>query len=271
MNEHETNRGGPLILTGGSGCGKSALLAEWVARWGKGHCDDLVIQHYIGGTQDSADWQRLVRRILGELKRAFAISEEIPVQPAALRGALHEWAVKAAGPRRVLLVLDALNQLGEEGGFPQLGWLPAVFPTNFVVLVSSSLPDESLVALRKRGWPELNVPLFAVAEITSAALSYFQVFGKTPPPDIVAKLESTAAARNALYLRAVLDELRQFGKHDELRMKATYYLSAPDLPELFNRILSRWHDDFGNEREHPDLVRRSLCPDCLCSLRLVRS
>jgi tetratricopeptide (TPR) repeat protein len=69
----------------------------------------------------------------------------------------------------------------------------------------------------------------------------------------VAKLESTPAACNALYLRAVLDELRQFGRHEELQAKAAGYLSAPAPPELFDRILSRWEEDFG-----VDLVRQTL-------------
>jgi len=252
LNEHAAAPRKPLVLTGESGCGKSALLAEWTARWNTDHPDDLIIQHYIGSTPDSADWQGLIRRILGELKRAFTITDNIPVQPDALRCALNKWTVKAAGSRRVVLVLDALNQLADQSAARQLGWLPVVFPANFRVLVSS-LPGESLDALRKRGWPELNVPLLARSDIAPAALDYFKIFSKTPPPDLVAKLESTAAARNPLYLRAVLDELRQFGKHDELKAKAADYLSTPDLPELFDRILTRWEKDFG-----ADLVRESL-------------
>ncbi len=252
MDEHASTVGKPLVLTGESGCGKSALLAEWLGRWQKDHPDDLIIQHYIGSTPDSADWQGLVRRILGELKRAFAIPEDLPLQPDALSTALNDWTVKAAGLRRVVLVLDALNQLAGDDVARQLGWLPVVFPTNFCVLLSS-LPGESLEAMRKRDWLELNVPLFAQADIAPAALAYFKIFSKTPPPDIVAKLESTPAACNALYLRAVLGELRQFGKHEELKAKATDYLSAPDLPELFGRILTRWEQDFG-----VDLVRQSL-------------
>lgn len=258
LNDHCATTGKPLVLTGESGCGKSALLAEWWARWRKEHPDDIVIQHYVGSTPDSADWQGLVRRILSVLKRAFAITDEIPVQPDALRGALSDWTVKPAGSRQVVLMLDALNQLAEDGAARQLGWLPVVFPPNFRVLVST-LPGESLNALRKRDWLELEVPLFAHAEIAPATFAYFRTFSKTPPPDIVAKLESTPAACNALYLRAVLDELRQFGKREDLRIKAAEYLSAPDLPELFDRILTRWHDDFGNDPEHPDLVRCSLC------------
>ncbi len=259
LDEHFSSAGKPLVLTGESGCGKSALLAEWVTRWRKEHSEDLLIQHYIGSTPDSADWQGLVRRILGELKRAFGIKDDIPTQPEALRGALIEWTTKSAGSRRVVLVLDALNQLSAgDAAALQLGWLPVVFPTNFRVLVSS-LPGESLDALRKREWPELNVPLFSQADIKPAALAYFKVFSKTPSKDILAQLGSTPAACNPLYLRAVLDELRQFGIHEKLQAKASEYLSAPDLPALFDRILTRWDEDFGNYSEHPDLVRRSLC------------
>ena len=258
MDEQASTGGKPLVITGESGCGKSALLAEWVARWRKEHPDDLIIQHYIGSTPDSAEWQGLVRRILSELKRAFAITDEIPVQLDALRGALTDWTVKAAGSRGVVLVLDALNQLADDSTARQLGWLPVVFPANFKVFVSS-LPGDSLDALRKRGWPELNVPLFSRADIALAVVAYFKIFSKTPPPDLLAKLESTPAASSALYLRAVLDELRQFGIHETLQAKAADYLSAPDVPDLFDRILTRWHDDFGKDPEHPDLVRRSLC------------
>ena len=252
LNEHVAKGNNPLVLTGDSGCGKSALLAEWVARWRKDHPHDLIIQHYFGSTPGSADWQGLVHRILRELKQAFAITDDIPFQPDALRSALNDWAVKAIGSRQIVLVLDALNQLDDDGEARQLGWLPVVFPANFHVLVST-LPGESLDALRRRGWAELHVPLFHRLDIASAAKAYFKVFSKTPPSNIVAKLESTPSTYNALYLRAVLDELRQFGKHEELETKADHYLSAPDLPDLFNRILARWERDYG-----ADLVTESL-------------
>ncbi len=258
LDTHVSAGGKPLVLTGKPGCGKSALLAEWVVHWHDRHRDDLIIQHYIGSTPDSADWQGVVRRILGELKRAFAITDKIPAQPDDLRSALNEWTIKAAGSRRIILVVDALNQLAEDGPARQLGWLPVTFPASFAVLVSS-LPGESLDSLQKRAWPRLSVPLFARCDIRYAAIQFFAKFGKTPDEWMLARLENTELVRNALYLRAVLDELRQFGQRDKLETKASEYLSSRDLPELFDRILSRWHDDFGNDPEHPDIVRRSLC------------
>jgi hypothetical protein len=175
LTKHAAAPGEPIVLSGESGCGKSALLAEWVALWRREHADDLIIQHYIGSTPDSADWPGLIRRILGELKRAFAIPDDVPFRSDALQSALNQWTVKAAGSRRAVLVLDALNQLVGDGGAKQLGWLPAVFPSNFRLLLSS-LPDESLEAVRKRGWPELNVPLFTSVEIAPATRAYFKIF-----------------------------------------------------------------------------------------------
>jgi len=252
LTEHCRIPGKPIVLTGESGCGKSALLAEWVARWRNDHPDDLIIQHYIGSTPDSADWQGLVRRILGEFKRAFEIPDDIPIQSDALCCALNDWTRRVSSSRSIILVIDALNQLDDDGAARQLAWLPAVFPANFRVLVSL-LPGKSLDVLRKREWLELNVPLFTQADIAPASLAYFKMYSKTPPPDIVESLESTPAARNALYLRAVLDELRQFGKHEELKAKAVDYLSASSPVQLYERILKRWQQDFGEEP-----VRQSL-------------
>jgi hypothetical protein len=177
------------------------LLAEWVARWRPAHVDDLVIQHYVGSTTESAGWQGIVRRLLGELKRAFAITDDIPLEADALRTALGDWLVKAAGARRVVLVIDALDQLARDDPTArQLGWLPVVVPRN-VRLVVSALPSESLEALRRREWPELAVPLFGRADIVPAATAYCGLFSKKLPDDILTALEATSATCNALFLR----------------------------------------------------------------------
>ena len=94
--------------------------------------------------------------------------------------------------------------------------------------------------------------------IASATRAYLGLFGKTPPKEIVTKLESAILTRNALFLRAVLDELRQCGKHRELNVKAESYLAAKDLAELYERIIDRWQGDFDGSTEQPELVRRAL-------------
>jgi nephrocystin-3 len=249
----------PIVLTGCSGCGKSALLAEWSARWMEKNPQDLVIQHYIGSTPESANWQSLVHRILGELKRSFDIKDKLPLSPDSLRFALQEWLIKVPDKYHVILVLDALNQLSaDDPTASQLGWLPLTIPKNIHIILSS-LPGESLDVLNRHNITELNIPLFNSSDIVPAAEAYLALFSKKLAKDILTKLEITSAATNALYLRSVLDELRQFGQHEKLTDRADHYLSASNLPDLFDRILSRWHDDFGKNNKYPNLVCRSLC------------
>jgi hypothetical protein len=247
----------PLVVTGEAGSGKSALLAEWAARWASRNPEDLVVRHHVGSTPESADWRAIVRRVLGEVKRRFTIADDLPTREEDLRGALHGWTNKAIGRHRVVLVLDGLNQLADLPGARQLAWLPTTFPDPIRVLVSTQ-PGECLDTLRVRAWGEMAVPPLRVQDIAPAARAYFALFSKTPPDELLAELESASAVRNPLYLRTVLDELRQFGIHERLVARARDYLSAPGLSDLFDRVLARWQADFGRDAGHGDVVRRAL-------------
>src|ERR1035441_9052249 len=77
LDRHATGSGGPLVLVGDSGSGKSALVANWIERWRVQHPKGFLFQHYIGGTPDSADHWRLMTRLIAEIKRWTDDREEI--------------------------------------------------------------------------------------------------------------------------------------------------------------------------------------------------
>ena len=60
----------------------------------------------------------------------------------------------------------------------------------------------------------------------------------------------------SLYLRTVLDELRQHGDHFTIGDVIAHYLSAPLLADLLALVLERYERDF--ERDRPGLVRDSM-------------
>jgi nephrocystin-3 len=249
---------GPLVITGEPGSGKSALLAQWAARWSAGHRRDVVIQHYAGSSADAAGWQGLTCRVLAEVRRSFFILADAPANAEGLRTAICDWVVKAGGKRRVVLVLDAIEHLDTgEAGFAALSWLPDVVAPNVRILASAA-GGESLETLRRRGWQVLALPPLSPGEVRLATNAYLKTFSKKLPNPIVARLETTEAASNPLYLRTVLDELRYVATHDDLSLKAASYLDAPDLPELLDRVLNRWKEDFG-EAGPKDIVERTLC------------
>ena len=232
-----------FCILGESGSGKSALLANWVARYRQAHPDALVLQHYIGATPYSADWAAMLRRLMGEFKRRLGIQQDIPDQPDALRSAFPNWLYMAAAKGRVVLVLDALNQLEDRDGAPDLVWLPAVLPEN-VRLIVSTPPGRPLDEIQKRNWPTLKVELLSADERRLLIDKYLKQYAKGLDPARVERIAAAPPAANPLYLRVLLDELRLFGKHEELDGRIGYYLQAKSPRDLYHKVIARWEADY---------------------------
>jgi len=251
LDAHVAGQDPPLAVLGESGIGKSALLANWFIRHRQEHPTDFSLIHFVGSTPDSADAVRLLRRIMLEMKRHFGVSEEIPALPDKIREEFLQWLLYA-GSSRIVLVLDRLNQLDDRDHAPDLGWLPVTIPPNCRVIVST-LPGRSLEAIRHRNWPEMSVQPLTVAERRALTIEFLAQFSRRLSPMRVDLIVSAEQASNPLFLRVMLDELRQFGEHERLGDRIAMYLEARNPRELYDRILERWEADYG-----PDIVRRSL-------------
>jgi nephrocystin-3 len=258
LDEHGsgTADGPGLVITGESGSGKSALLANWAARYRDRHPNDLVLIHFIGATPYSTNWALMLRRVMGELKRRFDIAQEVPDKPDEIRSSFANWLHMAAARGRVVLILDALNQLEDREGAPDLVWLPPLIPGN-VRLIVSTLAGRPLDELKKREWPELELGALDAEERARLIRDYLQVFyGKELSPARVERIGNAPQSTNPLYLQALLEELRQFGVHELLDEHIDHYLSAETVTDLYARILERWEADY--ERDRPGLVKDAL-------------
>lgn len=244
----------PLCILGESGSGKSALLANWVARYRQAHPDIFVLQHYIGATPYSADWAAMLRRLMGEFKRRLGIQQDIPDQPDALRSAFPNWLYMAAAKGRVVLVLDALNQLEDRDGAPDLVWLPPVMPEN-VRLIVSTLPGRPLDEIQKRNGPTLKVELLSTSERRKLIAEYLAQHAKSLSPERVERIAATPQSANPLYLRVLLDELRLVRTHEELEERISDYLKAESPYALYGKVIARWEQDY---RSDSDLVADTL-------------
>lgn len=276
LDKHAKGNGAPLVVLGEPGSGKSALLSSWAIQYRAAISDDWVLLHFIGATPHSSDWTAMLRRILSELKRRFGIAEELPEQADALRTAFCNWLHMAsakcgvstekgdsnagslsanAPPRRIILILDALNQLEDRDGAPDLVWLPSTIPEN-VRFVLSSLPGRALDELKKRSWPTLTIEPLQTSERQQLIAEYLAQYSKTLSPDqtdIIVRAPQTA---NPLFLRALLEELRLYGEHFTLEQRINYYLAAATPADLYERILDRYEQDY--ERERPQLVQDTM-------------
>ena len=244
----------PLVILGESGSGKSALLANWAARHRQAQPDVLVIEHYIGATAYGADWAAMLRRIMGEFKRHLGLEQDIPEAPDALRSAFPNWLHLAAAKGRVILVLDALNQLEDRDGAPDLVWLPPVLPEN-VRLIVSTLPGRALEEIHRRGWPVLNVEPLELEERRQLIGAFLRDYSRKLSPARVERIAAAPPSANPLYLRVLLNELRLFGKHEELegthRVLPRGRKSSRPLPEGHRPLGAGLRRRFTRGRRYP--------------------
>jgi len=244
LDAHAAGDGPPLVVLGESGGGKSALLANWTYHWSKQHPETPVLVHFIGAAPDSANWMAMLRRLLGEFKRHFGIQIEIPDKPDALRMAFANALHMVAAQGRVVLVLDALNQIEDRDGAPDLVWLPPVIPAN-VRLVVSTLPGRPLEDLKKRSWPVLTVEPLTPIERETLIAKYLQRYAKALSSEPARRIAAAPQTGNGLYLATLLNELRLFGSYEELDQRIGWYLEAANPFELYGKVIQRWEQDYG--------------------------
>ncbi|PKN87602.1 MAG: hypothetical protein CVU46_03995 [Chloroflexi bacterium HGW-Chloroflexi-8] len=244
---------GPLVVTGESGSGKSALLANWVDQFQEQNPKIPVIKHFIGATPFSADWAFLVRRLLAEFNRHFGLELLFPLDPAALRAAFANGIHQAAQKGEFILILDGLDQLEDipNTGARELLWLPESLPVN-VHLYLSALPGPSLEEVTRRGWQVMQLEPFSHQETRSFISEYLSIYAKALNDIQVERICASPLHGNPLYLRVLLEELRQFGIFEQLDQQINRYVNVASIPQLFALIFERLEMDY--ERPKKGLV-----------------
>jgi nephrocystin-3 len=260
-----------LTVLGASGGGKSALLANWAARWRQAHAGDFVFQHYIGSSPMSASHLALMRRLMvaiirwlrdEDAPREFEPEEgRLPAQAEeivkAFPGYLDRLAVRAREKGvRAIVVLDALNQLEDRERGRLLAWLPRRLPGE-VRLIASTLPGDAMDALERHNWPDpLTVEPLTEAERIQLIARYLSHFSQGLSEARAWKIAAVEAASNPLYIKTLLDDLRVTGAHERLDEQIDDYLRAAGIPALLTKILARYERDY--QRDRPELVREAL-------------
>lgn len=228
-----------VAVTGPSGMGKSALLANWVEAVRRAQPDRFIFEHYVGTSNSKADHTSLVRRFVYE--HDGQVLDEFE---SRFRSILER------SERPITLVIDAVNQL--EAPSDALGWLPKFLSRNVKVVLSCTT-DHWLKELDDRGYVHLEL-LPLSEERTAIIHNYLATYQKRLSEDLFTRLLNDPKCSVPLFLRVVLEELRVFGSHENLPHHLATLLAVDDLEALFRQVLERLESDFGIE-----LTRSVLC------------
>jgi tetratricopeptide (TPR) repeat protein len=239
----------PLMLIGGaSGGGKSTLVANWLHARRKDHPNDIVFEHYLGASPESADPMLLLRRMWEHVNRASGETVDLPDANAELMDVSAGLAQRLAraratadrGSANLLIVLDGLDKLSSE---QNLRWLPIVPSVHVLV---SSLDGEPKSAALARGFFLLEVKPLTEQQRQEFIVGTLARWRRELEPQHIVRILQPAAAELAgspLYLKTVLDELRVSADNARLAQRLEDYRGARHMPDLFDRVLRRLEDD----------------------------
>jgi nephrocystin-3 len=265
LDDHVRGDGPPLLVTGPAGAGKSALLANW-AEHHRAQMPDLpLVYHAVSATPQGTDHVHLARRLAVELRRgaggddaeraAAAWVEQVDDEDL-MRSLPSFLASAVADGRRVVLVLDGVDQLADAPGARELLWLPDELSRGVRVVVTArqgAVRD----ALGRRGWPILEIGPLDTDERAVLAKDYlWATYRKRLEPAQLERIVAAPQTASPLFLRALLEEVRVFGEFERVGQRVEHYLAAPTVLDLFGLVLERLEQDY--QAEGASLVRRTM-------------
>jgi tetratricopeptide (TPR) repeat protein len=249
-----------ILITGESGSGKSALIANWVAAHQSSQPDDLIFCHHLGSSNDASALRPLLARMIDSASRLLIEAEELsePLkvpqdwwelvsQVTNTLSRLSVWAIRQQ--RRWIWVLDGLDKLDLDDQ-QALPWLPLVLPKG-VHLVASALDCQVRTLLQERQFTELPLGPLGEAEREQLIQKYLSLYTKELVPALRQKITRHRQGSSPLFLRVLLEELRLCGKFEKLAEQLQAYLTAESVADLYELVLQRLEDD-----GHGDTVQK---------------
>ena len=241
----------PCLVCGDPGVGKSAALARFATDYAE-HCPTArVIPHFIGASPASSSLRALLRRFCLVLQRDLDLGE-VPQTTEELISTLREFLTRIPPGRRVVLVIDALNQLDESDRTKAISWLPAELPEGVKVIVScgSEPPagEAVLWAFDRRPHRRVLIGGLTDEERREIVRRVPSLCAKTLNAKQVGLLLDNPSTENPLFLLVALEELRGFRSYEQLDARIRAFPRGADpVLAIFIQVIERLESDFGEQ------------------------
>jgi len=251
-----------LVITGASGMGKSALIANWIAA-NENSLDYKLIYHFVGNSNMEGDHRKITQRLINEIKSIFEQEEkndELETPSANTykeKEELERLLLAIAQKGKILIILDGINQLAEYENAKKLEWLPD-FPQNIKVIYSTLLDDATMDVFHRREYEQLVLKPLTQEKREQLITGYLKIYSKTLMPDQIKRITTSKLCKNTLVLRTLLDELRVFGIHEKVGNQINYYLETQDNTQFFDKVLTRFEKEYNDDKHATYLVQEML-------------
>lgn len=252
LNEHVsdcTAPKAPFLVKGAAGCGKSLLLAKWIALQQSSLSGRLVIYHFVGSTSSSsANPILMLQRFTALLMKQLGSSRELSCDPEQLEEEFPLWLEKAAAKVHggVTLVIDSADRL--QGAPSHMKWLLDPLPAPARIILSVL---DSACPFAWRPWTSLELrplDLKGSVELLVSSLSHHSLnFSQEQVTNLLqnSTSESRFCPRFLSLVAAELAECKNKNLKNLLEYAAVCF-SKKNLFDLLCHILGRIEKQFNN-------------------------
>lgn len=234
-----------FVITGESGIGKSALIANWIERIiKKGKADYNLVYCFIGTGGGTNNSEQVLSMVCTEIRNRYKsflsdydISEHVDLNDLFL--------IIAETGKKLVLVLDGINQL-EDSQEKNLNWLP--FPPKNVKILLSTLPnDPTMRILYGRHYPVFALQSMDNGKKGLMIEAYLGKFAKRLTEKQISTILNSSICSNTLVLRTLLDELVNYGLFEKIDERIEYYVRAESIEDFYISLLNSYENEFGFE------------------------
>ena len=231
------------VVTGASGLGKSALIANWVKdKINDSECKYNIIYHFTGNGGSESNSEHITKSLVNEINDIYGWKDSDA--DAKLRDLFFK--VSTAEDKPLLIVVDAVNQIVDVDNAKLLNWLPS--PTKNIKILFSTLEDDSTMEVFKnRNYPIFILQPLDVDRRSLLVKNYLKLYAKTLTEKQVERIVTDTQCENTLVLKTLLDELINFGIYEKLDDRIEYYLKADTIDDFYQALLASYEDEFGRE------------------------
>lgn len=246
LNEWLENKDSPqLVVTGASGLGKSALIANWIKdQEERPDHSYQIVYHFVGNGGNEGSHGAISAAIAGEIRQAYGFVKENN-EGAEKKDELEDAFLKVAsdGDRPLLVVLDAVNQVADVDNAKQLNWLP-IPPRKVRILFSTLEDDVTMEVFRNRHYPVFTLQPLSLDRRRELVKTYLGDFGKHLSEAQIQRIITDSQCENTLVLKTLLDELLNFGIFERLDERIDFFLHTESVEEFYQTLLGCYEDEF---------------------------
>lgn len=245
-----------LVVTGQSGMGKSALLANWIKE-NTGNERFNLVYHFVGNSLSASNsYTNILRHLCDEIYDLYGINRNnVDSNDKKIEDEAKNAFMEVCNQEKPLvIVIDGIDQVLQISNQKQLTWLPDA-NSNLKYIFTTLPEDETMSVFERRGYNIMTLQPMTLAMRKQFATSYLENVGKHLTEAQWERIFNDKENENTLVLKTFLDELICFGTHEKINERIDYYLNTQSIPEFYDRVLQRMEKDYSNGQ---DLVGHTL-------------